>query len=61
MVRPIKSECCIRLKRTPTGRTSFKRPGYVLTADRESKLSTLKGILKNENQYQRNANLECQI
>ena len=60
MVRPIKSECCIRLKRTPTARTSFKRAGYALTADRESKLSTLKGILKNENHYRRNPNVECQ-
>lgn len=61
MVRPIKSDCCSRLKRTRTGRTSFKRAGYPLTAERDSKLSSIKRILKQENRYQPDDMIECQI
>ena len=61
MVRPIKSDCCIPWKRTRTGRTSFKRAGYPLTGERDSKLSSIKRILRQENRYQPDALIECQI
>jgi hypothetical protein len=61
MVRPIKPNCCSRLKRTRTETTTFKRAGNQLTGDRESKLSITRINARNENHHQRDANMEYQI
>jgi hypothetical protein len=55
MVRPIKSDCCGRLRpRTET--TTFRRVG-----DKESKLTTIRTNGKNGNNNQRDAAVECQL
>jgi hypothetical protein len=60
MVRPIKSDCCGRLRRTRTARSTFKRAGNQFTVDKESKLTVIRMNMKNEN-HQRDAAVECQL
>ncbi|CAF1479433.1 unnamed protein product [Rotaria sp. Silwood1] len=63
MVKPIKSSCCNRL-RTRTERTTFRRNGNPLTADKESKLTMSKTNIKLDNHQQHvaaAAAVECQL
>jgi hypothetical protein len=60
MVRQIKSNCCSR-SRTRTEITTFKRAGNQLTADKESKLTIIRTNIKNEDQHQRDAAIECEL
>ncbi len=59
MVRPVKSNCCNRL-RTRTEATMFKRNGNQLTGDKESKLTTIRTNMKNETHH-RDAAIECEL
>lgn len=62
MVRPMRSGCCAHL-RTREERTTFRRIGarYPTLAERESKVTTLRTHLKNENQLQQDVAIECQL
>jgi len=61
MVRPIKSNCCNRLRRTrtETTTTTFRRAGNNLTGDKESKLTTIRTNMKNDQQH--DALVDCQL
>jgi len=59
MVRQIQGNCCNRL-RIRTGTTTFKRTGNQLTGDKESKLTTIKINMKNEN-HQHDVAIECEL
>jgi hypothetical protein len=59
MVRQIQANCCNRL-RIRTGTITFKRTGNQLTSDKESKLTTIRINMKNEN-HQRDVAIECEL
>ena len=57
----MKPNCCNRL-RTRKERTTSKRAGINLTADKESKLTSIKTNIKNGNHHlQRDVEIECQL
>ncbi|CAF1236720.1 unnamed protein product [Rotaria magnacalcarata] len=60
LVRPTKSNCLSR-RRTRTETTTLKRIPGVIIADKESKLTTIRTNLKNDNHEQRDVAVECQL
>ena len=61
MVRPMQSSCCGHL-RDRDERATFRRTGrYQTAAERESKLTTLRSHIKQDNQLQQDAAIECQL
>lgn len=60
MVKPINSSCCNPL-RTRSERTTLRRTGVPLTGEKESKLTTIKINMKNDNFQQHDVAVECQL
>ncbi|CAF0734964.1 unnamed protein product [Rotaria sp. Silwood1] len=60
LVRPIKSNC-LHEKRTRIDTTTLKRIPAIVGADKESKLTTIRTNLKNDNNVQRDVPVECQL
>jgi hypothetical protein len=61
MVRPIKSNCCSRLRTRTETTTTLKRPGNQFTGDKESKLTTIKPHMKNGKHQRDAAAIESQL
>ncbi len=61
LVQPVKSNCLGRLRTRTETTTTMKRVAGLIPIDKESKLSTGRGIIKNGNHSQRIDAVECQL